>query len=197
MAGNLGREGQCHRKGDAVITATGKEEAKELKALTGQDYLRKFRKLPNKAPGPDGWTVQVLRALPLQACEWIAEVCRKVELTGEAPAQWTVSLVVLLAKKPQIERPIALCHVVYKAWVKARYYLVERWLEGFADKAPWDAARKGSSCLDVSIGRALQFEIAKSRGKKRAAGCFQQRIRFLQEPSRARVSWPVAQSPRL
>ena len=43
-----------------------KEEAKELKALTGQDYLRKFRKLPNKAPGPDGWTVQVLRALPLQ-----------------------------------------------------------------------------------------------------------------------------------
>ena len=54
-----------------------KEEAKELKALTGQDYLRKFRKLPNKAPGPDGWTVQVLRALPLQACEWIAEVCRK------------------------------------------------------------------------------------------------------------------------
>ena len=120
-----------------------KEEAKELKALTGQDYLRKFRKLPNKAPGPDGWTVQVLRALPLQACEWIAEVCRKVELTGEAPAQWTVSLVVLMAKKPQIERPIALCHVVYKAWVKARYYLVERWLEGFADKAPWDAASKG------------------------------------------------------
>ena len=146
-----------------------KEEAKELKALTGQDYLRKFRKLPNKTPGPDGWTVQVLRALPLQACEWIAEVCRKVELTGEAPAQWTVSLVVLMAKKPQIERPIALCHVVYKAWVKARYYLVERWLEGFADKAPWDAASKGSSCLDVSIGRALQFEIAKSRGKKRAA----------------------------
>ena len=146
-----------------------KEEAKKLMALSGQDYFQRFRKLPNKAPGPDGWTVQVLRALPLHACEWIAEVCRRVEVTGEAPAQWTVSLVVLMAKKPQIERPIALLHVVYKAWIKSRYYLVEQWLESFAAKAPWDAARKGSACLDVSIGRALQFEIARTRGKKRAA----------------------------
>ena len=146
-----------------------RDEAKELKALTGQDLLRRFRRLPNKAPGPDGWTVQVLKALPLQACEWIAQVCRRVEETGEAPAQWTVSLVVLMAKKPQIERPIALCHVVYKAWIKARYYLVEQWLEGFTAIAPWDAAVKGTACLDVSIGRALQFEIAKTRGKKRAA----------------------------
>ena len=134
-----------------------KEEAKELKVLSGKDYFRRFRKLPNKAPGPDGWTVQVLRALPLQACEWLAEVCRSVEETGEAPAQWTVSLVVLMAKKPQIERPIALCHVVYKAWIKARYYLVEQWLESFTAKAPWDAAVKGTACLDVSIGRALQL----------------------------------------
>ena len=145
------------------------EAAKDLKTLSGNDYFRRFRRLPNKAPGPDGWTVQVLKALPLQACEWIAEVCHRVEVTGEAPAQWTVSLVVLMAKKPQIERPIALCHVVYKAWVKARYYLVEQWLEGFTALAPWDAAVKGTACLDVSIGRALQFEIAKARGKKRAA----------------------------
>ena len=146
-----------------------KEEAKELKFLSGKDYFRRFRKLPNKAPGPDGWTVQVLRALPLQACELIAEVCQRVEETGRAPAQWTASLVALMAKKPQIERPIALCHVVYKAWIKARYYLVEQWLESFTAKAPWDAAVKGTACLDVSIGRALQFEVAKTRGKKRAA----------------------------
>ena len=152
-----------------VSQQRAKEEAKKLMVLSGQDYLQRFRKLPNKAPGPDGWTVQVLRALPLHACEWIAEVCRRVEVTGEAPAQWTVSLVVLMAKKPQIERPIALLHVVYKAWIKSRYYLVEQWLESFAAKAPWDAARKGSACLDVSIGRALQFEIARTRGKKRAA----------------------------
>ena len=152
-----------------VSQQRAKEEAKKLMALSGQDYFLRFRKLPNKAPGPDGWTVQVLRALPLHACEWIAEVCRRVEVTGEAPAQWTVSLVVLMAKKPQIERPIALLHVVYKAWIKSRYYLVEQWLESFAAKAPWDAARKGSACLDVSIGRALQFEIARTRGKKRAA----------------------------
>ena len=76
---------------------------------------------------------------------------------------------VLLAKKPQIERPIALCHVVYKIWIKSRYYLVEQWLDGFAARAPWDSARKGSSCLDVSVGRVLQFEVARTRGRHRAA----------------------------
>ena len=50
------------------------EEAKDLKILSGNDFLRRFRRLPNKAPGPDGWTVQVLKALPPQACDWIAEV---------------------------------------------------------------------------------------------------------------------------
>ena len=86
-----------------------KEEAKELKVLSGKDYFRRFRKLPNKAPGPDGWTV---------------------------------SLVVLMAKKPQIERPIALCHVVYKAWIKARYYLV--------------VAMAGRVCRQSSLGRCCQ-----------------------------------------
>ena len=183
-----------------VSQQRAKEEAKKLMVLSGQDYFQRFRKLPNKAPGPDGWTVQVLRALPLHACEWIAEVCRRVEVTGEAPAQWTVSLVVLMAKKPQIERPIALLHVVYKAWIKSRYYLVEQWLESFAAKAPWDAARKGSACLDVSIGRALQFEIARTRGKKRAAlfvdlSTFYETMRTESPlvPLRARVYWQDAQ----
>ena len=118
------------------------EEAKALPVLTGKDFQGRFRSLPQKAPGPDGWNIPVLKALPLQACNWIAEVCRRVEATGVAPAQWTVSLVVLLAKKPQIERPIALCHVVYKIWIKFRYYLVEQWLDGFAARAPWDSARR-------------------------------------------------------
>ena len=59
-----------------VSQQRAKEEAKKLMVLSGQDYFQRFRKLPNKAPGPDGWTVQVLRALPLHACEWIAEVSR-------------------------------------------------------------------------------------------------------------------------
>ena len=80
-----------------------------------------------------------------------------------------LSLVVLLAKKPLIERPSAMCHVICKTWIKLRYHLVEQWLESFAAKAPWDAARKGSACLDVSKERTLQFEVARTRSKKRAA----------------------------
>ena len=67
--------GSCGRKWGASDCAIervmqlsqqkAKEEAKELKVLLGEDYFRRFRKLPNKAPGPDGWTVQVLRALSL------------------------------------------------------------------------------------------------------------------------------------
>ena len=45
------------------------EDAKDLTILSGNDYLRRFRRLPNKAPGPDGWTVQVLKTLPPQALD--------------------------------------------------------------------------------------------------------------------------------
>ena len=51
-----------------VSQQRAKEEAKKLMALSGQDYFQRFRKLPNKAPGPDGWTVQVLRARSMPPC---------------------------------------------------------------------------------------------------------------------------------
>ena len=46
-----------------VSQQRAKEEAKELTVLSGQDFFQRFRKLPNKAPGPNGWNVQVLKAL--------------------------------------------------------------------------------------------------------------------------------------
>ena len=67
----------------------------------------------------------------------------------------------MLAKKADIERPIGLCDVVYKAWLQVRFSLVTAWMKKYAAVAPWDAARPGSTCLSVSIHRLFQAELAK------------------------------------
>ena len=82
----------------------------------------------------------MLRQLSQEHCTELSLIFRRVEETGEIPVQWTVSIVAMLAKTPQIERPIALLHVVYKAFVKLRWDLVEKWL---ADVAR-DALGRGS-----------------------------------------------------
>ena len=38
------------------------------------------------------------------------------------------------AKKVEIERPIGLCDVVYKAWLQVRYSLVSAWLTKYVEK---------------------------------------------------------------
>ena len=67
----------------------------------------------------------------------------------------------MLAKKADIERPIGLCDVVYKAWLQVRFSLVTAWMKQYAAMAPWDAARPGNTCLSVSIHRLFQAELAK------------------------------------
>eukprot|EP00439_Symbiodinium_sp_Y106_P008508 s10661_g1.t1 len=66
----------------------------------------------------------------------------------------------MLAKTPQIERPIALLHVVYKAFVKLRWDLVEKWL---ADVAR-DALGRGAT-TDVSLRRLASGEAHRAQGK--------------------------------
>ena len=105
------------------------QESKEAHSPVDRTFFKDSKSFPNKAPGPDVWNVQVLQG-PSTASLQVAEVCRRVEMTGKA---------VLVAKKPH-ERSIALCHVMHKAWIKLRYYLVEQWLESFAAKIFWNAA---------------------------------------------------------
>ena len=83
---------------------------------------------------------------------------RQAELSGSFPEQWTVSLVILLPKTPEIERPIALMHVLLKAWMKLRWSLLEQWQGSFAPRGWWDSCGPGHSCLDVAVRRLIQYE---------------------------------------
>ena len=110
-------------------------QARELQALGGARVARYLSKIPLKAPGPDGWTAPIARALSDEQCHQLAGIMRQAELSGSFPAQWAVSLVVLLPKNSEIERPIALMHLLLKAWMKLRWPLLEQWQKGFCSQS--------------------------------------------------------------
>ena len=142
-------------------------ESGRLAPVTFNSLHRVLKTLPKKAPGPDGWTNGLLRKLPRPAIEDLLQLFQVVESTGLMPQQWRASQIALLVKNQDIERPIALCHVVYKCWLKTRYHLVNKWLQDFKNIAPWDAARPGIAAIDICVKRVLMAEIAKARQKSR------------------------------
>ena len=119
--------------------------------ITGQQLFKRFRSMPVKAPGPDGWDVPFLKALTVEQCQRMADILRAVKLGSAAPRQWTVSLITLLPKSEEIERPIALIPILQKITIKARWQLAEDWLRTKLPELWWDAAVPGRSTLDVSL----------------------------------------------
>ena len=134
------------------------EQAQALPAISGARVVQYMRQAPLKAPGPDGWTPHLMRALTATQCHRLASIMREAELCGSFPEQWHVSLVILLPKSPEIERPIALMHVLLKTWMKLRWSLLEQWQQRFATRGWWDSCGPGHSCLDVAVRRLIQYE---------------------------------------
>ena len=71
----------------------------------------------------------MLKRLEAEHCNQLSDLLRRVEMMGDVPKQWTVSIMTMLPKQGHIERPIALLHTVYKAFIKLRWKLVDAWLE--------------------------------------------------------------------
>jgi ribonuclease HI len=89
----------------------------------------------NKAPGPDGYTNELLKALPAEATDHLHTLLLLMWVKGETPRAWTTSDTVLIPKpaapdslRPQDRRPIALANTTYKLWTS----LVTRCLTRFA-----------------------------------------------------------------
>ncbi|CAE7348380.1 unnamed protein product [Symbiodinium microadriaticum] len=143
-------------------------EAARLPALTTSQVQTRIKRLPDKAPGVEGWNNRMLKQLPHEAIGPLTELLNHVENTGLAPGQWSITKFAMLAKNQAIERPIGLCSVVYKAWLQMRYPLVQAWLQGYEKVAPWDAAVPGVTCLSVSIARVFKCEVAVATGRHRA-----------------------------
>ena len=133
-----------HAQGWPELEARASQAAQATTPLTQQDVLAACRR------GPDGWCTNMLKCIPEEAAGDLAALFREVELTGTMPLQWTISSIILLAKNSEVERPIALMHVVLKLFLKLRYPLVNQWIQDIKDRIWWDSAKAGVSCIDIS-----------------------------------------------
>ena len=142
-------------------------ERATLAPLSSDEVGTRLRRCPLRAPGPDRWTPAMARSLPPEAVEELTAILNLIEEKGEAPAQWRIVKVVMLVKNEVVERPIGLCHIVYKIWMQARYGLIQAWLSEYTKTATWDAAQPGVACLSIAVQRVLQAEIAKCSKRPR------------------------------
>ena len=104
---------------------------------------------------------QMLRNLSDEAIQAILDFYRACELRADWPAQFAVNLIVLLPKSWKRERPIALTHVLYRAYVRLRWHLVARWQLHYARLGTWDKATPGSGVLDIALSRLVRGETAR------------------------------------
>ena len=94
----------------------------------------------NSAGSPDLWTYEVLNHLPVEAVEEIRQLLRDMERQAEVPVQFTLHTVCLLAKSSTAERPISLTHVFWRQYCRARWSLLETWIQEYRLQAPCDSA---------------------------------------------------------
>ena len=148
------------------LKAKAIQQAGTLKPISGAQAKKFFKKMPLKAHGPDGWSIPMLKNLTDTECEGLAKLFRDVEVTGDVPAQWTVSAIVMLPKNESIERPIAFLRTVYKSHLKLRWHLVEQWLPVVRERMPWDTALPGNATADVAIKRLMRCEASRARMRR-------------------------------
>ncbi|KAH7699433.1 protein F43G9.7 [Aphelenchoides avenae] len=100
------------------------EDAEALPQFTWQEVETAARSMKNgKAPGPDGITIESLKAGGPHLWKALAKFFSHCLKTGSIPAQWKESKTVLIFKKGDPEdianyRPICLLSTVYKVFTK-------------------------------------------------------------------------------
>ncbi|CAE7692335.1 unnamed protein product [Symbiodinium sp. CCMP2592] len=140
-------------------------QARELGPIPIEQAVAAFKKVPTKAPGLDGWTCEILQNLQRPAVEAIVAFLHHCELEASWPDQMVFALIALLPKSDKRERPIALLHVLYRAWVRLRWKLVADWQGQYSREAVWDKAMPGSQVLDVALSRLLRGEASRQSGQ--------------------------------
>ncbi|CAE6956212.1 unnamed protein product [Symbiodinium sp. CCMP2592] len=142
----------------ATLRVAAVEQAHNIAPMPLDKAVAFFKKLPSKAPGLDGWTCEVLRNLSAEAVQAILDFLHHCEKRAAWPDQLIFALIALLPKSEKRERPIALLHVLYRAWAKLRWPLVSAWQSAYARRAHWDKALPGGQVLDVALARLMLGE---------------------------------------
>ena len=120
------------------------------------------------AAGPDGWTMDELRALPLPLLDFLASFFSVVEATGAWPPALLQATVVLIPKgdsaaSPSALRPITVLPAPYRLWALARLRSLWSWQEAWISHTQ-HGFRPAHCAPDAAWLWALQLEEALSGG---------------------------------
>eukprot|EP00439_Symbiodinium_sp_Y106_P033590 s6696_g4.t1 len=140
-------------------------QAQTLPAIGPAALQAALAKLPSKAPGPDGWSYEMLRALRGEALAELAGHLRRWEVSARFPQHIDITQYAMLAKSLVAARPIGLTHVLHRVYCKLRWDLVRAWEKDYDPQSPWNQAKAGNSSLDTALRRLLRAEINKRSGK--------------------------------
>ena len=140
-------------------------QARTREDLDPHQVMKKLAKLPQKASGPDGISYAMLKNLPLEGVTDLCNMYRQWELDGRLPDQVCTTLVVLLPKKEDIERPISLTSVLYRTWCKLRWQKLREWQTDVGPRMPWERSMPGMQVMHVALMRMLKCEVGKAIGR--------------------------------
>ena len=132
-------------------------------ALGPHEVMKKLRKLPQKASGPDGISYAFLKNLPIEGVIELCHMMRKWELAGRFRDQVCATLVLLLPKKAEIERPIS---VLYRTWCRLRWDKIRPWQTSIGQRLPWERSLPGTQVLQVALMRLLKCEVGQAVGRR-------------------------------
>ncbi|CAE7814162.1 unnamed protein product [Symbiodinium sp. KB8] len=118
----------------------------ELKAAMG--------KMRSKAPGADDWQASMFLALPQEWWEGFQRLWATVVTTGQVPSVWRRSLIVLLSKRNNATRPVALLPLAWRAGSRVVAKRLKSWVVQWNGHRACGAA-PGKSVADVHA-RILQ-----------------------------------------
>lgn len=128
-----------------------REHAQELRPLTDIHFWKTIKQLAQKAPGMHGVGFDFFRALPFQAMRNLIHLFHEVEAQASIPNQWAVSLIALVPKNAEIERPIALVATMYRLWCRLRAPYTRQWQLDIQQEYFWERAMPGMECLQVAL----------------------------------------------
>ena len=171
------REQQWHGRWGVISTplASGERErlrwegivqARSWEDLDPREVMKKLRKLPQKACGPDGISYALLKNLPIEGVIEMCHMLRRWELAGRLPDQVCTTLVLLLPKKVDIERPISLTSVMYRTWCRLRWDKLRQWQTTIGQRLPWERSLPGTQVLQVALMRLLKCEVGRATNRR-------------------------------
>ena len=145
---------------EGIVQARGWED------LDPHVVMKKLQRLPQKACGPDGISYSMLKNLPIEGVIELCHMLRTWELAGRLPDQVCTTLVSLLPKKVDIERPISLTSVMYRTWFKLRWDKLRHWQNSIGQRLPWERSLPGTQVLQVALMRLLKCEVGRATGRQ-------------------------------